>query len=1702
MIGGFFSTASFRMRVILWRRFWLLLLTGTTACFSAPRASAQSWADWAEGQTIGSFFGVASSGTTTVAVGIDGRIATRNNQTGNWTVQTFSGDPDFRAVIYASGQFATVREGGEIRTSADGINWTLRTSGTTNDLRAIIHDGSKFVVAGQNGTILTSSNGVSWTTRNSGTTTFFNSLSFSGSRYVAVGGYGVRWSVDAVTWTAPASPPPSISFEASTWTGSRFVVGGLGFGSTATLYGSSDGSSWALLNSQVRGNVEAAVTVGTDLYIAGDNTFVMRSQDNGQTWTNIYTNATGSEYFMALAYDAQSLIAAGFNHNVWARSLTGAPNSTPTPTSSSATYNISFGSSNLSSTLSFAGGLLKLGAGSLILSGGSNNTYSGLTTVEEGALVAAKSGALGVPMDGTLVANGAALQLSNNISIVAESLFLNGAGLGGTGSLRNLSGTNFYQGPVSLLSPSLITATAGLLALGTTVNAAGFGLSFSNASTATITVAGPIDGIGSTVSKLGSGTLILQAGNNYSGLTEIKAGAIRIANAGALGTTASRTEVASGSALELIDSITVRPESLLLNGTGIGSGGALRSISGNNAYEGTITNASATRINSDAGTLTLSGAINANNQSLTFGGAGNTSVKGSITNSSKQLTKDGVGTISLHGANSYTGMTSIRAGVLEVNSGSAIADTGVVFLDNYETAVFLVSASETIGSLVGGSWPASTARGNVIIASGQALTIAGTTSESFFGSITGAGSLVKSGSGTVTLWGSSSFTGGVRLSRGALILGDNRSLGTGAFTIGDGTVAAAYYDTRTVSNEVTMGGNVTFGGSIGMGDLIFSNIDLAGVTRTFTVVNHTTIAGVISNSGPSTVALIKAGTGTMTLSGPNTYSGATVVNGGVLRVRNLANSGASSALGTGTSVTLRNDGMLDYIGLTNTSMNRNLVLSSGNGILGVSADSATLTLNGGISGAGSLVKRGVGTLHIAERSTYTGNTTVNGGTLLINNSGSIGEGALTVNSGATLAGNGSIASSAWIDGTHAPGGNVGVQTFLGDLTYRNLSSVSWELVSNTDSAHARGTEYDGVDVRGQLAFEGSVALNLLFNSLPSTVDWNDSFWSGNRSWRVYQTSLSNTNTLGLQFGQSDWSDSTGKMLSATRGEFGSRFFLASENNNITLNYKADAAGPTIALSPGIDKVTWVPVGASVVLTDSDVIATDADTFTPQIVIDPVSINTQSDSLTTVTYTATDASGNSSTFTRVIAVGSAGPSYHNLRFPTAKTINTLSSDYACGEIYIENATTGAGAASGVQAWIGVNSNNTDPSTWDDSVWTAADYIGEEGNNDNYQGQISGTGRPPGTYYYATRFQLGTNNSNYFFGGIGTDGVGGAWGAIRDVNVDSNGVINVVTYTNGSGVLTVQAARQVTFAVDMNVQTNKSLFDPATQGVEVRGSFDGWAGGSALTNSNNSGIYIGTFVVGGNEGSAIEYKFYRTGSDKAAYEGLTNNRTYSLRANGVDVTVPTIFFNDDDGIGPVIALNGVSPMNLTVGDTYTELGATATDAIDGIVTATPTGSVDTTVAGTYTVTYNASDAAGNAAITITRTVIVAAANPYDSWTGQNNLTGADALPTADPDNDGFNNQQEFGFGTNPNQGNGTLLTASVSGDTFIVTWLAKKGFNYSVVQSQDLTTGLHKNQTLTDNIALASDQAGVPNGYERKQVTVPITSERNFLALAFD
>jgi autotransporter-associated beta strand protein len=131
---------------------------------------------------------------------------------------------------------------------------------------------------------------------------------------------------------------------------------------------------------------------------------------------------------------------------------------------------------------------------------------------------------------------------------------------------------------------------------------------------------------------------------------------------------------------------------LTLSGTGVGGAGALRNISGNNSWAGTITLANVTgphSIVSDSGHLTITGGITetgtADNKNLTFGGAGRITVTGNITADPGDMlvTKTGTGTVSLSGTNTWTGGTTINGGTLLVNNtGGSGLGTGSVTVNS------------------------------------------------------------------------------------------------------------------------------------------------------------------------------------------------------------------------------------------------------------------------------------------------------------------------------------------------------------------------------------------------------------------------------------------------------------------------------------------------------------------------------------------------------------------------------------------------------------------------------------------------------------------------------------------------------------------------------------------------------------------------------------------------------------------------------------------------------------------------------------------------------------------------------------------------------------------------------------------------------------------------------------------------------------
>ncbi|HEY1660859.1 MAG TPA: sigma-70 family RNA polymerase sigma factor [Verrucomicrobiae bacterium] len=286
----------------------------------APPAIATAWANWNNQQNLGSFYAIAGTPTETVAAGIDGRIATRDNASGVWKIQTFTGDPDFRAIVYANNQYVVVRESGSIMTSPDGLQWTNQVSPTKKNLLGIFWDGHQYLAGGDQGTILSSPDGINWTSINSNSKINFYGFSYSGTRYVAVGNDGIWISDDSITW-APLTNAPSVPFTACVWTGSEFLACGLGLDKNPTIYTSPDGDVWTLRDTTITASLRTAVTVGGAVYVSGDSV-IEKSTDGGTTWTNtINDGSRGNKLLMGLASNGDYLIAAGFNHNIWAMPL-------------------------------------------------------------------------------------------------------------------------------------------------------------------------------------------------------------------------------------------------------------------------------------------------------------------------------------------------------------------------------------------------------------------------------------------------------------------------------------------------------------------------------------------------------------------------------------------------------------------------------------------------------------------------------------------------------------------------------------------------------------------------------------------------------------------------------------------------------------------------------------------------------------------------------------------------------------------------------------------------------------------------------------------------------------------------------------------------------------------------------------------------------------------------------------------------------------------------------------------------------------------------------------------------------------------------------------------------------------------------------------------------------------------------------------
>jgi autotransporter-associated beta strand protein len=799
----------------------------------------------------------------------------------------------------------------------------------------------------------------------------------------------------------------------------------------------------------------------------------------------------------------------------------------------------------LSGAISGSGALAKSANGTLTLSG--SNSYSGGTTISGGRVIATSTNALGDASSAITVSGAAYLQLATNITRTGEvtfdggyistsngsSLTKNGgnyvltnaaeivAGLGGTagltrggtgvsvlwssnsytgatvvtgGSLRldgtgNISGSSALQvdsGATFSMTGQFLTSNnvtvAGLTGAGTVFGGAG---SFTvNKSSGSDTFSGGISG-GIGLSKSGIGTLILSGSNSYTGATTISSGTLLIANGKALGATNSGTTVSDGAILRFVatdnNGLALVGEAVTLVG-GSNTNASListrltNSITPTNTFQGKITLLDDARIDSLGGTtLVLTNASNviesANNADLTFSGAGNTRLNSAISIGTGSVTKNGSGVLYVAGNGTLGGLGS---GVV-LNSGNIDLEGGSLTNASFTiTAGVLTNGTLTATSynLNGGSVRASLGAGTVNAASGTT-------------SVTNGGSL---GAATVNVTG-------------------------GTLNLGSAGLLASNVVVTVNSGQITLGGNETIGALAGSGGTVAlgANSLTTGGANT-----STTFGGVLTGSG----VLTKAGLGTLTLTGLNTYSGGTFLNGGWLTAGHTNAFGTGSiTVGSGTTLNLTNFVVSNHIvnnGGTVLSTGQLSDVTATNGTTDIGGNNSTITEVGGsatvnVSGTSVTVNQATGgTLNISGSDARV--ATLSGGTVNANAAGLVvtnfNGGSIAVSNGLTVGLRGG-SSSGVISGS----GGMAKQgadtlTLSANNTYTGATTVeAGKLVVNGSISSSAVTVQSGA-VLGGSGTVGSLTLNGILapgNSAGTTTVNGNASWNQGSSydWEIY-----------------------------------------------------------------------------------------------------------------------------------------------------------------------------------------------------------------------------------------------------------------------------------------------------------------------------------------------------------------------------------------------------------------------------------------------------------------------------------------------------------------------------------------------------------------------------------------------------------------------
>lgn len=702
--------------------------------------------------------------------------------------------------------------------------------------------------------------------------------------------------------------------------------------------------------------------------------------------------------------------------------------------------------------------LTKSGAGTLVVNG--VNTYSGGTVLSEGTLVAGNGSAFA---SGSLELNGGTLasaaegsesetSFANSVAIANNMTFGDAPYMGGIG----------FSGPVDLK---------------------GGVRTFTMASNVTI------DGVVANggVVKSGAGSLTLTGANTYADGTSLVDGTLFVGNDAALGT----GDVTLGG-----------NTSPTISSDGSDASSA-RVFANNVSIEGNVTFGDG----SNAGAMLFASSASLGNtgEKRSFTVNANTTFAGSVSGGSG-IAKFGQGTLTLSGSNSYSGGTTFASGMMRAGDDASFGSGALTFAGGAigsadasphtfaNSMVFLgdLTVGDYIDSIGALTFTSQLDLGNA----NRRIT---TKSNATFTGAIANGGITKDGLGSLILTGTNTYSGGTILSEGSTFVSNDFAFGTGVLAF-NGGILGSTSGNRSFSNYITMeAGAVQFGDADHRGALTF--VGLTALDRgehRWNVVANTDFTGVVSGDG---ARILKDGEGILTLTNVNSYDGGTDLLDGTVRIANDYSLGSGlitfggGALASSTRETraiYNNTAFSGNATIGDDARNGDFVFLGAQNDLGNATRTITTnvatTFANGLAGSGGLIKSGNASLTLRGVSTYTGETRIDAGKLVLD--GSLASKGVLVGAGAVLGGHGRFDGVLSGAGSVDPGNSPGILT-VGQVDPRTAGSTSFNFeftqtgAPTWSNAGASGNDVLRITDTATpflYSFDNSNTVNLYFNS--------------------------------------------------------------------------------------------------------------------------------------------------------------------------------------------------------------------------------------------------------------------------------------------------------------------------------------------------------------------------------------------------------------------------------------------------------------------------------------------------------------------------------------------------------------------------------------------------------------------------------------------